>query len=712
MRLFDFLKPKWKSRNPEVRLAAVGGMGAKELGTLKAVAAADGDPRVQLAAVERIGDREALEELIRGVLEPDVFRAVRAKIDRLLCEEALGGGTPAGLEDALGRVEDLGLVERLAAQAATPALRVRAVERIEDPEALCRIVETNCGKEPARAALAKIQEEPLLERVARSASSKVTRRLAAEKLAALASERAAPEETVPRDLQREEPVAEAEPETLAPSDDGPAADRQAGPRPAETSEAAAAALAAVEALEGEQRRLGELTAELDRLEALPPQELDRARRSLAELDRSARAEGFRHLDPASLLARLDGIQRACEERAAARAADEVRIRRETLERRAELCAEFEGLLEAGDRAAAGRRVKELRKAWKNLPASPEPEARALEERFAATAERFSVRQAAFHEQQDWLRWNNRTLKEDLCVAVEALDAEEDLATLADKVKEAQRRWKEIGPAPKAVAEALWQRFQTACDRGFERCKPYLEEQERRSAEGIERREELCREAEGHVESTAWKESAEALKRLQEQWKEAGPVPRGQDRALYARFRQACDRFFARRETYLVELDESRRGNQAEKEQLCARAEALAAEPERGHAREFRELQAAWKQAGPAPRDAERQLWERFRASCDRFFAWLDVGRQENLRKKEALCEEVEAVMSGFGTDADPQDVTAKVTELQKRWNEIGPVPKDEDEAICERFHRPVDAFFEARRQRGVSGAGAATGPTA
>lgn len=801
MGLFDFLKPKWQSRNPEVRLGAVQAMGAKDLGTLKALAAADADPRVRRAAVERIDQRGALEELIAGDLGADLREIVRAKLDRLLCEEALGGTEPAGLDAALTRIDDLGLIERLAAHGPSPAARLRAVERIADPEALCRVVQTNCGKEPARAALAKVDDVSLLERIARTGASKVTRRLAEEKLAALASKRAEPAERARRDRELERLAHEAR--GLAASEDWAAArtrlvaleqewqgidpkrgdprwsalegarerlEERRGEADRQSEEAArradgpftngdaAAALAAVEALVGsldgdveerfrdaraawdaaggeadrslaarfegaceryraareaieeERRCLAELSEELGRIEALrAPQDLERARRGLTNLERRAGGLALRHLNAAGLLSRLEAARSACDERLVAQAEAEARARHEALEKRAELCAALEGLLEAEDRAAAARRVKELRRDWRTLPASHEAEARALAERFAAAAKRFSARQAAFHEQLDWLRWNNKTLKEELCAAVEALTDEADLDAVASRTRQAQRRWRAIGAAPKADAEALWQRFKEACDAAMERCRPYLEEQERRRTEGIERREELCRQAELHRESTDWKESAEALKRLQAEWKEAGPISREGDHELYARFRAACDRFFVRRQAHLTELDESRRGNQAEKERLCERAEALAAAPDRARAREFRELQAAWKRAGPAPRNAEQPLWERFRASCDCYFAWLDAGRRENLHRKEALCAEVEAFMAGVAADADPQEVTAKIADLQTRWNEIGPVPKSEDDAVWERFHRPVDAFFEARRSDAATGTETASG---
>ena len=454
-----------------------------------------------------------------------------------------------------------------------------------------------------------------------------------------------------------------------------------------------------QALDAERQRLGRLAEEVGEAEEqLDAEDLDGASDALAVLDRRLGEAELRFLDAAPVRARIAAARRRTEELLAARAAAaEEQERQEALARREALCAELEALVDAEDRAAAGRRVKALRQEWEKQPAAG-ARGRAEDERFRGALERFAARQAEYHQEQEWLRWNNRTRQEELCAEVEALDAEEDLAAVAEKVKDAQRRWKEVGPVPRADARALWERFKAACDRNFERCRPHFEELARRRAEAAARKEELCREAETHVESTRWKESADDLKALQAAWKEAGPVlPRRRDQALYARFRQACDRFFERRDAHYAELDEQRRGSQAEKEKLCEWAEALAAAPDPARARDFRDLQATWKQAGRAPRDAEPALWGRFRGAADRFFGALDEGRQENLRRKEALCEEVESLVAGAAEDADPREIAGKITELQKRWKEIGPVPKEASDAVWARFRRPCDASFEARR---------------
>lgn len=698
MALFDFFKPRWKSKNPEVRLAAVRAPGGADLATLKDLASDDADGRVRLAAVERIADRQTLEELERGNLPPEVAEVVRGKVEVLLFEAALGGA-----EGVLPRIGNPSLLERLAVEAPSPALRVGAVERISDPLALGRVLERNCGKEAARAAVAKIDDEGLLARLARTGASKVTRRLAEEKLSARAAEREAPALRARRDQELDGLLAEAEKLASAPDLAAASArlaslrlawdERDAGRSDARWPTFLSAARR-VEELREEERRRQEVER-LRRVEERRRQDEERhrqeqeARRARAAAPAAAPADGGADRAPGSeppRAAATPGLERA---------------ESEILAQGEALCAELEALAEVPGQAAAGRRLREIRDAWRKLPAPGGGGPLAQAERFRAAEERLASRVEAAAQEQEWLRWNNKTLKEGLCAEAEGLEAEEDVSALADRVKDLQRRWKEVGPAPRADAGELWARFKAACDRSFERARPHLEELERRRAEAAERKEALCREAEGHAESTDWKESAEALKRAQAAWREAGPpLGRRREAELYARFRQSCDRFFERRQAHLAGLDEARRGSQVEKERLCERAEALAAAPERGRIRAVREVQAEWKKAGPAPRAAERALWERFRAACDRFFEGLDGDRGENLRQKEALCAELETLLAAGGAGGGRGEAPPVAGEFRRRWDEIGPVPFEDAEALWDRFQALCDAYAAAGHGEG------------
>lgn len=421
---------------------------------------------------------------------------------------------------------------------------------------------------------------------------------------------------------------------------------------------------------------------------------------LAELNRRFMESPFSYTATADLAERLAALKKAGEER---RRAEEERLagERAANARQGEtICAELEALIEAEHRMKAEKRVRELRTTWEEMPDPDGEGGQEIKNRYRELLDRFYTRQQEFYDEQEWKRWANKTMKEDLCERVEALDAEEDLAVVARAVQDAKSRWKKIGPVPKEDVDAIRSRFHAACERNWQRCGPYFEEQERQRAANQLRKEELCRQAEAHADSTEWKKSSAALKKMQAEWKATGAAPRAVEEQLFSRFRAACDRFFERRKAHYDELDKGREQNLVEKEKICAEAEALAREPQWEYSRQFRELQRAWKAAGPAPRKDEQKIWERFRAACDLFFNWLDEQRQANLGRKEALCEEVEGLLAGAAAaETDMNEVAARIADLQKQWKEIGPAPKDKKEEVWQRFHGQCEAFFSARRSR-------------
>jgi hypothetical protein len=137
--------------------------------------------------------------------------------------------------------------------------------------------------------------------------------------------------------------------------------------------------------------------------------------------------------------------------------------------------------------------------------------------------------------------------------------------------------------------------------------------------------------------------------------------------------------------------------------LCERAEALAGSTNwMQTADEIKRLQADWKTIGPVSRGQEKQIWDRFRVACDRFFtrrhedlAQRKVLWAENLAKKDALCARAEALAESSDWDA----AAAELRRLQGEWKAIGPVKKSRSEAIWQRFRGACDRFFTRFAQR-------------
>ena len=311
-----------------------------------------------------------------------------------------------------------------------------------------------------------------------------------------------------------------------------------------------------------------------------------------------------------------------------------------------------------------------------------------------TAKRDDLRQA-----DEWKRWANVRELEDLCKAMEQLAKVEDLKLVSRALKEAQTRWKKVGPAPKERSEELWKRFRAACDPAYERCQVHFKQLDGERQENLQKKEKMCEEVEALVDSTDWNETAAKIKELQKQWKESGPVPRKVSDAIWKRFRGACDKFFEHRGEHMDSLDGERKENLEKKEALCVEVAALSDSSEWDEtANKIKELQRRWKSIGPVPRAHSDKIWKRFRGSCDKFFQRLETKDQEemeeNLRAREAVCEELEALVAGMSPD-DPGDVAAKVQQLHGKLAGSGPVPADGERKVMERFARSWEQVIAA-----------------
>ena len=179
------------------------------------------------------------------------------------------------------------------------------------------------------------------------------------------------------------------------------------------------------------------------------------------------------------------------------------------------------------------------------------------------------------EVADWQRWANVGIQEQLCEKMEALRRVEDPEEIAAQVRDLQQQWRQAADVPRAQGEALWRRFKAAHDEAWARCEAHFAAQAEARAENLAKKIALCERAEALADSTNWIQTADEIKKLQAEWKTIGPVTRGQEKAIWERFRAACDRFFTRRHADLAERKTVWAENLAKKEALCAQVEALA-----------------------------------------------------------------------------------------------------------------------------------------
>lgn len=223
---------------------------------------------------------------------------------------------------------------------------------------------------------------------------------------------------------------------------------------------------------------------------------------------------------------------------------------------------------------------------------------------------------------------------------------------------------------------------------LEALEPVLEQQRearkveraQRAAEAREGKEKIVAEAEVLAEGSDWRNGANRMRDLLDEWKALPRIDRSSDDALWRRFSTARTAYTRRRKAHFSEQHEKRDAARSVKEKLAVEAESLATSTDwGGTAGRYRDLMRQWKAAGPAPRDVDEALWKRFRGAQDTFFGARDATAAEqevefaaNAEAKEALLVEAEKLVPVTDLDAAKR----AFRDIADRWDAAGKVPRE------------------------------------
>ena len=456
-------------------------------------------------------------------------------------------------------------------------------------------------------------------------------------------------------------------------------------------------------------RLAELASEAERLSG--EESLAREAWTAATAEWTALVARSEDLDEAVSQRYEQAVARVAQ-RAEEQHAAEERTQRQQLQRVEQLIERAQKRSAAEDLTLreAERLSRDLRSAADAPPPVDKEQQGALLERLKAAAAVITPRVHDLREMDEWKRFANAAVQEELIARAEALRArfgfdapegpkEEDLDKAARELHDIQERWKSVAEAPRAQAQALWHRYRQAADPIQARLREFFSHRNEERKGNLDRKLALIARAEELADSTDWIKTADELKKLQAEWQQIGPVPRQETRATWKQFREACDRFFTRRNADLAERKETWTANLTRKEALCARAEELASSREWDKsAAEIRRLQADWKTIGPVRRNKSEAVWQRFRTACDTFFDRYKRRDEIELESKQAdrehLVAELEALSPAEGAinGTDASGLLEQVRSLRNRWNASTPVVRHGADPLSARF---VDALERA-----------------
>ncbi|HYC57208.1 MAG TPA: DUF349 domain-containing protein [Candidatus Binatia bacterium] len=430
--------------------------------------------------------------------------------------------------------------------------------------------------------------------------------------------------------------------------------------------------------------------------------LDAAWNTLASTDE----EAVRRFRAAAGAARVRISQRRSE---IAAAIEEARRRSEALASREELCRRIEAI----EGANVLERLAPIEQEWARLApvVGYERDAEQLAARFAATAKACRERLARESALQA-----TRAALEALIIEAESLASGEgkgaaersralarEATALATTLSDASRPASDLIARLDAAMQALEARQIAAREAAAKVARDQVEKLARLVARARRAAE---------AETITLREGERLLREIATAIESGGKAgsPRETGDALAAL--RPLQEQIARRVKELRDLDEWRRfANAEQQEGLIAMAEAivasLKAEEEAGTpsdlpatAKALRELQARWQKVADAPQHSARALWDRFKAAtdfirsrCEVHFEQVRQERSANLAARTALVEQAEAL-----ADSTEWSKTAtRLRELQKAWEEVGPVQAEAGRKLAQRFRAACNAFFTRRR---------------
>ncbi len=288
-----------------------------------------------------------------------------------------------------------------------------------------------------------------------------------------------------------------------------------------------------------------------------------------------------------------------------------------------------------------------------------------------------------------------------------INTEESINKTFNEFRDLQLEWREIGLVPQAKMKDLWDLYHFHVENFYDYIKINRELRDLDLKKNLEMKIKLCEKAEELLLDSSIIRAFNTLQKFHEQWREIGPVPREQKDDIWERFKAATTKINKRHQEYFEGRKVEQKENLEAKTALCEKVEEINDKGIDSHkdwdqfSREIIELQKVWRTIGFAPRKDNNKIYERFRTACDKFFddkrdfySKNKEEQQNNLQLKIDLCVQAESLKDSM----DWKKTTQDFINIQKKWKDVGPVPRKQSDVIWKRFRTACDYFFDKKSE--------------
>ncbi len=303
--------------------------------------------------------------------------------------------------------------------------------------------------------------------------------------------------------------------------------------------------------------------------------------------------------------------------------------KKNLEAKVLLCEAAEKLAEEADIVAAARQLQKLHEEWREIG----PVAREIREeiwnRFKKATSEINKRQQSYFDELHQGEEENLAKKEALCEKLEAINPDELKSYAAwdaasQTVKGLQEEWRTIGFGPRKSNQKVFERYRKACDEFFAKKTDFYKTQKAETLANLDKKRALCEQAEALKDSTDWKATADKLMKLQNEWKQVGPVSRKHSEELWKRFIAACDYFFEQKHQNTSEQRSEELENLKKKKEIIEQIDTLdVTDAGKAHAA-LKQLIEDFRRVGHVPFKDKDKVYKAYRTAIDKQFDALNI----------------------------------------------------------------------------------------
>lgn len=220
---------------------------------------------------------------------------------------------------------------------------------------------------------------------------------------------------------------------------------------------------------------------------------------------------------------------------------------QNLEKKTELCQKVENIdLEPLKTYAQWEEITKqilaYQAEWKTIGFTPRKVNNEIFERFRTACDRFFQAKTTYFKANREKLNANLAAKNALVEKAEALKDSTDWGTTTNKFIELQKQWKTIGAVPHKVSDAIWKRFNEACNYFFDKKTEANAGQRKEEEANLEIKKGIIADLEKLASETT-DNMLQTMRDLQARWNETGHVPYSKKEKIYRRYRELCDKIY-------------------------------------------------------------------------------------------------------------------------------------------------------------------------